>query len=85
LITVKLAFDPIAGCGHTRDVPETRTPGDAMQAGASHQHLHCLVANSDALPEDQVGMDTPDAVGAPRGNVHLLDDIREPDVADRTG
>jgi hypothetical protein len=56
-----------------------------MQAGASHQHLHCLVANSDALPEDQVGMDTPDAVGAPRGNVHLLDDIREPDVADRTG
>jgi hypothetical protein len=43
-----------------------------------------LVADSNALPEDQVGVDTPDAVGAPRGNVDLLDDIREPDAADRT-
>jgi len=58
-------------------------PGDSLNARASHQHLDRQVANGDALPEDQVGMDTPDAVGAARRDVYLADQVGEPDMADR--
>jgi hypothetical protein len=73
LVAMKLSFDPVAGGGHTRDVTKARAPGDSSNASASHQHLDRQVTDGDALSEDQVGMDTPDAVGAPRRDVYLPD------------
>ena len=59
-----------------------RAPRDSLNPSASHQHLDRLVTDGDALSEDQVGMDTPDPVGASRRDVHLPDHVGEPDVAD---
>ncbi len=85
LVAMKLPVDTVAGGGHARDVAVARTPGDPVNASASHQHLNCLVTDGDALSEGQVGMDTPDAVGASRRGVHSANHVREPDVADRSG
>ena len=82
---MKLPVDTVAGGGHPRDVAEARTSGNPSNAGAPHQHLDRQVTNGDALSKDQVGMDTPDAVGASRRDVHLPDHVGEPDVADGAG
>jgi hypothetical protein len=52
---------------------------------ASHEQLDRLVTDGDALSENQVRMDTPDAVGASRRAVHLPDHVGEPYMADRAG
>ena len=85
LVAMKLPVDPVAGGGHSRDVAKARAPGNPLDASASHEQLDRLVTDGDALSEDQVGMDTPDAVGASRRDVHLPDHVGEPDVADRAG
>ena len=85
LVTMKLPLGTIAGRGHPGDVAKVRAPRDSLNPSASHQHLDRLVTDGDALSEDQVGMDTPDALGATRGAVHLPDHVGEPGVADRAG
>ena len=85
LVAMELPLDPVAGGGHAGDVAKTRASRNALNAGASHQHLDRQVTDGDALSEDQVSMDTPDPVGASRSDVHLPDHVGEPDVADRTG
>ena len=85
LVAMKLPVDTVAGGGHPWDVAKARAPRDSLNPSASHQHLDRLVTDGDALSEDQVGMDTPDAVGSSRDGVHLADHVGEPDMADRAG
>ncbi len=66
LVAMKLPLNQIAGGGHAGDVAKTRASRNALNAGASHQHLDRQVTDGDALSEDQVSMDTPDPVGASR-------------------
>ena len=85
LVAMKLPVDTVAGGGHAGDVTIARAPRNALKASSSHQHRDRQVADGDALSEDQVCMDTPDALGASRRDVHLPDHVGEPGVADRAG
>jgi len=82
---MELPFDAIAGGGNAGDAPIARPPGNALNSRASHQQFHRLVADRDAPPKRQIGMDTPDAVGAAGRAMHLADHAREPGVPDGAG
>jgi hypothetical protein len=46
-----------------------------------HQQLDCLPADCDAMPECQLGMNSPGAVHTTEVDVDLLDEAGEPRVA----
>lgn len=79
----ELTTDPIRGSGMRRGLPIARTAGEALDAGRAHQLLDGLVANCDALSEDEFGVDSTRTVGASRSRMDCADAVRQPDVSHR--
>ena len=75
---VELSVDEITGRRHVRAAAVARTPRQALQAGAPHQHLHHLVTDSYLVSELELGVDSPGTVHATRVDVNLSDDLEQP-------
>jgi hypothetical protein len=54
----------------------------ARKPRSAHRQLDLAVADGDAAPQHQLGVDAPGAVGGARGGVDLPDDLCQPGVAD---
>jgi site-specific DNA recombinase len=80
----ELAADPIRGGGMRCGLPIAGTAGEPLDAGRAHQLLDRLVADCDALPEDQLRVHATCAVGAPRGHVDGTDAVDQPGVPHRS-
>ncbi len=75
LNTVGRGNDP----GNSAELGSAR---DALDARSTHQKLHRLVPDRDALPQPQFGMNSSNAIGASRGEVCLTDQVDKPCVPD---
>jgi hypothetical protein len=76
--------DEVAGGGLVGDAPVPRPAAEALQARLPHQEPHRLLTDRQAVAQGQLRVHASVAVHAAEVDVHLLDEIGEPRMADRS-
>jgi hypothetical protein len=64
IVARKLTFNQVIRGGDVGDSPESRPSADSGDSRPSHEHLHRVVANGNAMPHGQFRIHTPGTVGA---------------------